>query len=101
MLSSILVALSPFILNAVMGVAKWAGGLQGTAGKRFLLAVLSLVGVVSFSALNGTPVDPNSISSLVQTILEAFVAFLAAHGSYHLFFSQPSTPAAPANLPTT
>jgi hypothetical protein len=98
MLSSILLALLPFILNSVMGIAKWAGGLQGTAGKRFLLAVLSLVGVVAFSALSGNPIDPNSISSLVQTILEAFVAFLAAHGSYHLFWD--STPAAPANLPT-
>jgi hypothetical protein len=42
-----------------------------------------------FSVLNGTPVDTNSISSLVTVAFEALAAFLMAHGSYHLFWQQP------------
>ena len=94
MLDAILVALAPFILNAITSLAKWLGGVQTTAGKRFLRAVFSLIGVVALSALNGTPVDPNSITSLVTAAVEALSAFLMAHGSYTLFW-KPTTQAVP------
>jgi hypothetical protein len=92
MIEALIVALSPFILNSVMGLAKWFGNLQTTAGKRFVLALLSIFGVLAFSALNGTPVDTNSISSLVTVAMQALAAFLMAHGSYVLFWQK----AAPA-----
>jgi hypothetical protein len=51
---------------------------------RFFLAVLSIVGVISFSAANGTPLDNERITGLIQIAFEALLAFLAAHGSYSL-----------------
>ncbi|EAQ35266.1 hypothetical protein NB311A_13156 [Nitrobacter sp. Nb-311A] len=38
------------------------------------------------SAMTGAPVEPNVVSSIVQLIVEAFVAFVLAHGSYTLFW---------------
>jgi hypothetical protein len=89
MIETLFVASSPFVLNAVMSVTKWLTSVQTTVGKRFLLALLSIVGAVTFSALMGTPLDSNSISSLLSIAFESLVAFLAAHGSYHLFWSEP------------
>lgn len=86
MLSAIIVALSPFALNLVMGVVKWLSPLETTASKRVVLALFSLAGVIAASAMTGTPVDPNTVSSIIQTIVEAFVAFVLAHGSYTLFW---------------
>ena len=50
--------------------------------------------------LTDSPVDANSVSSLLQTAIEALVAFVAAHGSYHLFWQRQSlsTPQAYAAL---
>lgn len=42
--------------------------------------------VIDTSAMTGTPVDPNMVSSIVQVIVEAFVAVVLAHGSYTLFW---------------
>jgi hypothetical protein len=86
MLSAIALALSMFVLNMVMGVVKWLSPLETTAAKRVILALLSLAGVIATSAMTGTPVDPNMVSSIVQVIVEAFVAFVLAHGSYTLFW---------------
>jgi hypothetical protein len=86
MLSAIVVALSPFVLNTVMGVVKWLSPLETTASKRVVLALFSLAGVIATSAMTGAPVDPNTVSSIIQTIVEAFVAFVLAHGSYTLFW---------------
>jgi hypothetical protein len=99
MLEAIIVALSPFVLNAVMGLAKWFGNLQTTAGKRFLLALFSIIGVLAYSSLNGTPVDTNSISNLVTVAMQALAAFLMAHGSYVLFWQKAA--AAPGTLDLT
>lgn len=84
MLTAIIAAAGPFILNVVMEFTKWLTSVSSTAGKRFLLAVLSLVGVIAYSALNGTPLDVNSVSSIAQVLLTTAGAFLAAHGSYSL-----------------
>ena len=51
---------------------------------RFFLAVLSIVGVISFSAANGTPLDTERLTGLVQTAFEALRTFLAALDSYSL-----------------
>lgn len=98
MIETILAALSPFILNAVMGIVKWTGGIQSTGGKRFLLAVFSLLGVVAYSSLTGSPVDMNSVTSLAQTAVEALIAFLMAHGSYTLFWNKPAKTDVTADL---
>ena len=89
MLETIILALVPFGLNMIMGIVKWLSGLETTASKRFWLALFSLVGVVALKATNGTPVDPNQISSLLQVIAETFIAFIASHGSYTLFWNNP------------
>lgn len=86
MISAIVLAVSPFALNIVMGVVKWLSPLETTASKRVILALFSLAGVIATSAMTGTPVDPNMVSSIVQVIVEAFVAFVLAHGSYTLFW---------------
>ena len=98
MITALIAALSPFVLNSIMELAKWLSGLKQTATLRLLLAVFALAGTVAVSALNGTPVNPDSLSSLLQTALTAFVAFVASHGSYTLFFksSAPATPPAVA-----
>ncbi len=58
--------------------------IETIVGKRFLLALVAILGAVSYSALNGTPLDVNSVTSLGQVAFEAVAAFLAAHGSYSL-----------------
>jgi hypothetical protein len=84
MLTAIITAVGPFALNAVMELTKWLTNVGSTGGKRFLLALLSLAGVIAYSALNGTPLDVNSVSSIATVLLTSAGAFLAAHGSYTL-----------------
>jgi hypothetical protein len=69
------------ILNGAMEFTKWLTMVSSTTGKRFLLA---LIGVIAYSALNGTPLDVNSVSSIAQVLLTTAGAFLAAHDSYSL-----------------
>jgi hypothetical protein len=84
MLTAILAALLPFALNGAMELTKRLTGISSTPWMRFILAVLSIVGVISFSAANGTPLDTERVTGLIQTAFEALLAFLAAHGSYSL-----------------
>lgn len=87
MLTAFLTAISPFALNGVMSISKWAVAQNwGTPGKRTILAILALLGVFAGNALNGTPIDAGSVSGLVTLVLESFAAFIAAHGSYTLFW---------------
>lgn len=95
MLTAFIAAFGPFIINLAMQAAKALSGMSGTAGKRFILALFSIVGVVTYSALNGTPVDPNSIISLATTALLSLGAFFAAHGSYSLITGKTSKPEVP------
>jgi hypothetical protein len=67
-----------------MELTKWLTSVSSTRGKRFALALLSLAGVIAYSAFNGTPLDVNSVSSIAQVLLTTAGAFLAAHGSYSL-----------------
>lgn len=90
MIDAILLAVSPFILNGLTSLVSWAAGITDTPGKRLLLAILSLLGAVATAVMNGTPLDPTNVSSLVSIIATTFVAFLMAHGSYHLFFKSAS-----------
>jgi hypothetical protein len=91
MLLSLFAALSPFVINLAVEGAKYLTGFSSTAGKRFILAVVSLLGAISFSALSGTPLDINSVSSILQIAFEAFVAFFAAHGSYSILTGKTSS----------
>jgi hypothetical protein len=65
MLLSLLAAVSPFVINLDVEGAKYLTGFSSTAGKRLILAVVSLLGAISFSALSGTPLDINSVSSIL------------------------------------
>jgi hypothetical protein len=54
------------------------------------------LGAIAYSALNGTPLDVNSLTSLGQVMaIEALAAFLAAHGSYSLLTGK----TAPSEIP--
>lgn len=80
-------ASAPFILNIVMGLSNLIGAkVMTTPGKRSLLALFSLIGVVSTNALTGNPIQLDSLSNITQILMESFAAFIAAHGSYHLFW---------------
>jgi ThiF family len=46
---------TPFLINGATEFVKWLTSASTTGGKRFILALLSIVGVVSLSALNGVP----------------------------------------------
>jgi hypothetical protein len=91
MLTALIAAFGPFVLNALMELTKYITSVSSTGGKRFALAILSIVGVISYSALNGTPLDVNSLSSIGQVLLTSIGAFLAAHGSYSLITGSTST----------
>jgi hypothetical protein len=82
-------------LNAVMELTKYITSVSSTGGKRFVLAILSIVGVVAYSALNGTPLDVNSVSSLSQTALESALLFFASHGTYSLLMGKTAVPDLP------
>ena len=85
-----LTLLVPFIVNAIVMGYKWVAGLNLVGNPsykgilRLAAILLSLLGVVATSWLNGEPVDVDSITSLVKAFLETVVVFLAAHGSYSL-----------------
>jgi uncharacterized membrane protein YqhA len=87
-MTPIIIALTPFAVNLFMSLGKMLTDVQDTAGKRILLGVLSLIGVVAGNALAGTPIDPTSLGGLVQEVLLAVATFLASHGSYSLFASK-------------
>ncbi len=74
----------PLIINGAVEFTKWLTNVSSTGGKRFLLALAAILGAISFSALTDTPLNVDSITSLVQIGFEALAAFLAAHGSYSL-----------------
>lgn len=47
-----------------------------------LLAGTSIAGVMAMALLNGQPLDPDSISGLLQTILAALANGYLAHAFY-------------------
>ena len=69
---------------------KWLTNAGTEGGKRFVLALVVILGAISFSALTGTPLNVDSVNSLVQVAFEALAAFLAARGSYSLITGSPS-----------
>lgn len=84
MLLAFVAAAGPFIINGAMEFTKWLTSVSSTAGKRFLLAILAILGAIAYSALNGTPLDVDSLTSLGRLAFESALAFMAAHGSYSL-----------------
>jgi len=87
-MAALLMAATPFILNVAMSFSKWMMGknTMTTPGKRFLLALFALAGVVISNDITGGPIQIDSITNLLQILFESFAAFIAAHGSYHLFW---------------
>ncbi|MDA9405758.1 hypothetical protein XH80_02915 [Bradyrhizobium sp. CCBAU 45384] len=81
MITSLVALLGPFILNAAVSLAKRLGNLSSTPVIRFVLALFSLVGVICYSALNGTPLDVNSVTSIVGTL---FLSASIFRSSRHL-----------------
>lgn len=48
MLLALTAAFGPIVLNFAMEFAKWLTSVSSTAGKCFILALLSILGVISF-----------------------------------------------------
>jgi hypothetical protein len=69
MLLAIAAAIGPFLINGAMEFTKWLTSVSTTGGKRFLLALLAIVGAIAYSGLNGTPLDVKSLTSLGQVSL--------------------------------
>lgn len=87
-MEAFIVAVSPFVLNVVMSWFKRLAGNLSTTGKRGFLAILALIGALAYNRLTGTPLQMDSITSLTSIVVEGFVGFLLAHGSYTLFWKK-------------
>lgn len=88
-MEAFILAITPFVLNGIMTFFKWLGAQDmSTPGKRLLLALFSIIGVLAGASLTGATPDMQTLSGLLQTALMALVAFLAAHGSYVLFWKK-------------
>jgi hypothetical protein len=74
MLLALASAVGPFLINGAMEFTKWLTSVSTTGGKRFLLAIIAIVGAIAYSGLNGTPLDVNSLTSLGQVAFEAVAA---------------------------
>ena len=69
--------------NILLSVAKWLGQEAMTkVWLRALLALLSIIGVVSTASLSGSAVDYDSISQWVKLIAEIVGIALGSHLSY-------------------
>lgn len=69
--------------NLIMTGVKYLSVVKNTnAWLRGILVVLSALGVLAASALNGTPIDMNSLSSLGTLLLETLVVAFGSHFSY-------------------
>lgn len=72
-----------FSANLIMSLVKaLAQGSLGNTGLRILLIIISIVGILTVSAITGDPVNMDSISSLSQMLLEAIIVTVGAHFSY-------------------
>jgi hypothetical protein len=79
----------PFATTAIMFAFKWLGGFasfnNGAEARpllRLFLAALSIVGAGALSFLNGTPIDPNMITGLVQIGATALLSGYLSHSFY-------------------
>jgi hypothetical protein len=57
MLLAIAAAVGPFIINGAMEFTKWLTSVSSTGGKRFLLAIIAILGAIAFSVLTGSPLN--------------------------------------------
>lgn len=88
-MESFVLVVTPFVLNGFMYVLKTLGAEDMTTyGKRLILAVLALIGVLASSLLTGVSPDMNTVSGFISTILMAFLGFVSAHGTYSLFWKK-------------
>ncbi len=72
-----------FTNNLAMSFIKFlAGASKTTAWLRGILALLSIVGAVTASALSGSAIDFNQITDWGKLILESATLFIASHYSY-------------------
>lgn len=81
----IIVAFLSLVLtnNLFMSAAKWLGNEALSKGwLRVLLAIFSIVGVVSSSALSGSMIDYDSISAWIRLILSIVTVGVGSHLSY-------------------
>jgi carbon starvation protein CstA len=91
MLASILIALTPFILNGLTQVTKVLTDASSTAWVRVILTIFAVIGVICGNALTGSPIDVPTVTGFIQVALVSGAAFLSAHGSYHLLFKGDGT----------
>jgi hypothetical protein len=85
----LLILAVPFLTTAIMFGVKWLANLamfaNGAVHKpwlRFVLVLLSLIGVVSSSLITGAEINPDSISNLVLIGVQALLSAGASHVFY-------------------
>jgi hypothetical protein len=79
----------PFVVTGIMFVVKklagfewFVNGASALPFLRFALILFSLLGIISSSLLTGTPIDPDSISSLVSLAIETAISAFGSHWIY-------------------
>jgi hypothetical protein len=89
-----LVLFLPFATSAVMFAAKKLSGLAATDNGssarwlRILLMCVSLMGIMSTSALSGEPIQANVVTDWIKLIAETVVNAYFAHAFYKLGISE-------------
>ncbi len=72
-----------FTNNLVMSLVKvLADGSLGTTGKRVMLGVISVIGLIAASAFTGNAIDFDSVSNIAQATVLAAVTGILSHFSY-------------------
>ena len=84
----------PFITSAIMFAVKWLTGFYAVGSRpdakpvrRSVLLVLSFIGVLTTSIVNGTPV-PDTVSDLVTALLATLGTAYFAHAFYNSAFKR-------------
>jgi hypothetical protein len=79
----------PFLTSAVMFAFKkiaalnaFDNGAEARPWLRALLAGTSVIGVGALALLNGTPLNPDSVSGLLQTVMATIANAYLAHAFY-------------------
>ena len=85
----ILTILSLILSNNVLmsGIKKLSVVQNTNTVLRVILVVLSGVGILSAAALNGTPIDTDSLSALLQLLVETLLLAYGSHWSYKVIKS--------------
>lgn len=88
MITALVLIISPFVINGLTAVVVYLTNIKSDGLKRVVVAVFSLVAIVSASVSTGTPIDAANVNANLTILAETFLAFLMSHGSYTMFLKR-------------